>query len=152
MALNLPFTPALLIVPAILGAAPAPLESRAESWGREALKLAQAKGVEALVAEVGNAHGRFAAGAGVEAPELTVYSSGFKVLAVNRPSMHVGMVHAKLMDASGSPQLGKMSEFARKSGPGWYEYLGTDHEGRPKAFKAYVAVHQEHLIAVVVPK
>jgi hypothetical protein len=145
---------AALAFPAALVAAPAMNmsnpEMRAETWVKQSLEIAREKGADALVAEVQNPKGRFKAEDLEADPELTVYSSDLKVLAQNRASRHVGMIHAKLLDAAGASYLAKMREFAKDSGPGWFQYVGTDMNGRPKHYKAYVAFHGERLISAVV--
>lgn len=143
---------AALCVPAILAAAPANPARQAETWVKEAHGLAKAKGIQALITEVNNPRGRFMAMTPDQGPELTVYSSDLKVLAQNRMSRHVGMNHTKLLDASGASYLQKMFDFAKETGTGWYEYVGSDMSGRPKPYRAYVAFHDEHLIAAVIPR
>jgi hypothetical protein len=145
---------AALALPAALVAAPtmnmSEPEMRAEAWIKQSLEIAREKGPQALSAEVQNPQGRFKAEDPDADPELTVYSSDLKVLAQNRASKHVGMNHGKLLDSTGASYLAKMRKFAKASGPGWFQYVGTDLNGRPKHFKAYVAFHGEHLIAAVV--
>lgn len=149
------FTLAAMLMPAVLMAAakPAPVPARqAESWVKEAHMLAKTKGIEALVAEVKNPKGKFMAEHPDADPELTVYNVDLTVLAQNRMSRHVGMNHKKLMDASGESYLKKMFAFAKKADMAWYEYVGPDMSGHPTPYRAYVAFHDEHLIAAVVPK
>ncbi|BDU73147.1 hypothetical protein [Mesoterricola silvestris] len=147
---------ATLIFPIAIVAAPggtmADPSHLAETWVREAVKLGKARGIEGLVAEVQNPAGKFWPAMPEMDPELTIYSSSYIVLAVNRPSKHVGMDHAKMPDAEGSPVLKKMRAFAEKSGHGWYEYVGTDALGHPKAYKAYLAIQGGNLIAAVLHK
>jgi hypothetical protein len=137
---------------ALAGQPPASPATQAESWVKESLKLAKGKGIDTLVAEVMNPKGKFTALRPATDPELTVYSGSFEVLAVNRMSRHIKMDHAKLPDAGGAPILKRMASFAQASGPGWMEYLGTDPTGRPKPFKAYVALQGTNLIAAVIPE
>jgi hypothetical protein len=142
---------AALLMPAVLMAAANPAK-QAETWVREAHAMARTKGIDALVAEVKSPKGKFMADNPEVDPELTVYDADLKVLAQNRMSRHVGMNHTKLLDASGESYLKKMFTFAKKSDMAWYEYVGPDMSGRPKPYRAYVAFHDEHLIAAVVPK
>jgi hypothetical protein len=125
---------------------------QAETWVKESLKLAKAKGGEALVAEVKNPKGKFWTSQPETDPELTVYSGTYEVLAVNRATRHVGMDHAKAPDAGGAPILKKMRSFAQDSGPGWMEYLANDPTGHLKVYKAYVALQGTNLVAAVIPK
>jgi hypothetical protein len=147
---------ATMIFPLAVVAAPAGTmvdpSHRAETWVKVALQVAKAKGTEGLVAEVQNPKGKLWPDMPGMDPELTVYSSSYVVLAVNRPSRHVGMDHTKMPDAMGSPILKKMRAFAAQSGPGWIEYVGNDPTGHPKAYKAYVALEGSNLIAAVIPK
>lgn len=143
---------AALCVPALLAATPASPARQAEAWVREARKMAQSQGVAALVAEINRPKGRFVTEAPETDPELTVYSRDLQVLAQNRVTRHVGMNHTKLLDAGGDSYLRKMFEFSEKAGAGWYEYVGSDMNGRPKPYRAFVAFHDDHLIAAVVPR
>lgn len=127
-------------------------ELRAESWVKEATALAKAKGIDAVVAEISSPKSRFKTDKPEKDPELTIYSNGLKVLAQNRVSRHVGMEHAKIQNAAGVPYLAKMLVFAKKSGPGWFEYQGHDASNQERAFKAYVALHEEHLFVASIPK
>lgn len=147
---------ATLIFPIALVAAPggamADPSHLAENWVREAVKLGKARGVEGLVAEVQNPKGKFWPEMPEMDPELTVYSESYVVLAVNRPSKHVGMDHARMPDAEGSPVLKRMRAFVEKSGHGWFEFVANDPSGHPKAYKAYVAIQGGNLITAVIAK
>lgn len=147
---------ATLIFPIALMAAPggtmADPGHLAETWVREAVKLGKARGIEGLVAEVQNPNGKFWPSMPDMDPELTVYSTSYVVLAVNRPSKHVGMDHTRMPDAEGSPVLKRMRAFVEKSGHGWFEYVGNDMSGRPKTYKAYLAIQGGNLITAVISK
>ncbi len=147
---------ATLLLPAALVASPPPHivspTMWSEAWVKDAVTMAKAKGIGALVAEVQNPAGKFRTGKPETDPELTIYSDKFVILAVNRMSRHVGMDHTKMPDALGAPVLKKMRAFALESGPGWLDYLGTDASGHYKPFKAYVALEGSNLIAAVIPK
>lgn len=127
-------------------------ELRAESWVKEAMALAKTKGIDAVVAEISSQKSRFKTDKPEKDPELTVYSNGLTVLAQNRVSRHVGMEHTRIQNAAGVPYLAKMLVFAKKSGPGWFEYQGHDASNQERALKAYVALHEEHLFVASIPK
>ena len=127
-------------------------ELRAEGWVKEAMALAKSKGINAVVAEVLSLRSKFKTDKPERDPELTIYSSDLTVLAVNRMSRHVGMQHTKIQNTAGVPYLAKMLVFAKKSGPGWFEYQGHDASSQERAFKAYVALHEEHLFVASITK
>ena len=144
------------LISAVLVAAPPPHivspELRAESWVKDAIGLAKSKGIDATVAEVANPKGKFRTDKPELDPELTVYTVGLKVLAQNRPTHHVGMDHVKIQNSAGEPYLAKMLIFAKKSGPGWFEYRGHDSAHQERLFRAYVAIHGDHLIVAAIVK
>lgn len=145
-----------LFFPAALMAAPpqhiVSPELRAEGWVKEAMAMAKSKGIDAVVAEISSPKGKFKTDKPEKDPELTIYSSNLTVIAVNRMSRHVGMQHTKIQNTAGVPYLAKMLVFAKKSGPGWFEYQGHDASNQERAFKAYVALHEEHLFVASIPK
>lgn len=149
-------TTVALLFPAALVAGPPPHvvspELRAESWVKDAIAMANAKGIDATLAEVSNPKGKFKTDKPQTDPELTIYTSGLKVLAQNRPTRHVGMDHVKVQNSEGEPYLAKMLIFAKKSGPGWFEYKGHDSAHQERVFRAYVALHGDHLFVAAIAK
>lgn len=149
-------TVAALVFPAVLVAGPPPHivspELRAEGWVKEAMALAKSHGTNAAVAEISNPKGKFRTDKPEKDPELTVYTAGLKVLAQNRPAHHVEMDHVREQNSAGEPYLAKMLIFAKKSGPGWFEYKGHDSNHQERLFRAYVAMNGDHLFVAAIAK
>lgn len=138
-----------LLAPAALVAGPpkhvVPPEMWAESWVKAALKVARTQGMESLVKEVGNPDGRFRPVRPGTDPVLTVFSETGEPVVRNRPGLPG-------RGEEGAPKPSELLKLATPSGPVWTEYQARGKDGVPQSFRAFLAVHENHLIMAVLPK